>query len=214
MRADRYLFLQDKGKTFSEQFIGNLKYVDISSIDKYVNELEKRIKGKGDDFKLKMKLPIDIESNLSDEAIYTVKDIKALIETAKSSKVATIEAIQNKSTYKEDIENAKNEWEASKKALKEIEDAKGKFSTEQYRNAKERKEKAEKAYQDLGGDISTKMSDKQLNELKLAEEKRAEELLRLKKTNLQSEIDLMQEGSEKKIAQINLNYKKIGRAHV
>ena len=105
------------------------------------------------------------------------------------------------------MEIAKKEWEEAKKALKEIEDAKDKFSTEQYKSAKERSEKAEKAYKDLGGVVSTKMTAKQLQESKIAEEKRAEELLRLKKANLQAEIDLMQEGSEKKIAQINLNYK-------
>ena len=105
--ADRDVMLQEKGKGISEQFISNLKDVDISEFDRYISELEKRIKGKGENGTVKFRLPIDVQGTLSDEAIYNVKDIKTLIDTAKSAKQTRIDSEKNKTTYKQDYEKAK-----------------------------------------------------------------------------------------------------------
>ena len=85
LRAMRDVMLQEKGKGISEQFISNLKDVNTNEFDRYISELEKRIRGKGENGTVKLRLPIDIKGTLSDEAIYNVKDIKTLIDTAKSS---------------------------------------------------------------------------------------------------------------------------------
>lgn len=39
-----------------------------------------------------MRLPIDVKGSLSDEALFEVKDIKTLIDTAKSTKQSRIES--------------------------------------------------------------------------------------------------------------------------
>ena len=91
-------------KNISEQFISNLNNVDVNEFDQYISELERRIKGKGDNGTLKLRLPIDVKGTLSDEAIYNVKDIKTLIDTAKSAKQTRIDSEKNKTTYKEDYD--------------------------------------------------------------------------------------------------------------
>lgn len=121
LRAERDVMLQEKGKGISEQFISNLKDVDISEFDRYISELEKRIRGKGENGTVKLRLPIDIKGTLSDEAIYNVKDIKTLIDTAKSVKQTRIDSEKNKTTYKQDYEKAKKDWDDAKKKLSEIE---------------------------------------------------------------------------------------------
>ncbi|MCS2730118.1 tape measure protein [Phocaeicola vulgatus] len=118
LRADRDVLLQEKGKGISEQFISGLNNIDISKFDRYIAELEKRIKGKGENGKIKLRLPIDVKGSLSDEAIYDVKDIQTLIDTAKSKKQSRIDEEKNKTTYQEDLANAKVEWEKAKKGMR------------------------------------------------------------------------------------------------
>ena len=150
LRAMRDVMLQEKGKGISEQFISNLKDVNTNEFDRYISELEKRIRGKGENGTVKLRLPIDIKGTLSDEAIYNVKDIKTLIDTAKSVKQTRIDSEKNKTTYKQDYEKAKKDWEDAKKKLSEIEKDKSKFTSKQYEEAKKQKETTEKAYKDLG----------------------------------------------------------------
>lgn len=210
LRAMRDVMLQDKGKGISEQFISNLNNVDVNEFDRYISELEKRIKGKGENGTVKLRLPIDIEGTLSDEAIYNIKDIKTLIDTAKSTKQTRIDSEKNKTTYKQDYDKAKKEWEDAKKKLSEIEKDKSKFTSKQYEEAKKREETTEKAYKDLGGITGSsltkqqKEADKQLKQ----QEKLAEQLLSLRRKNQQDEIGLMADGTEKKLAQIDLDYQK------
>lgn len=221
LRSYRDQFLVDKGKGISEQFISNLKDVDISEFDRYISELEKSIKGKGKNGTVKLRLPIDIKGTLSDEAIYNVKDIKTLIDTAKSVKQTRIDSEKNKTTYKQDYEKAKKDWDDAKKKLSEIEKDKSKFTSKQYEEAKKRAETTEKAYKNLGGitgssltkqDNQTEKLRKQTNKYNALLDKQSLEQQRSAE-DLQMEVDearikAMDEGSAKTIAEMELNFEK------
>lgn len=114
-------------------------------------------------------------------------------------------------TYAEDYEQARKDWEEAKKELEKIEAEKDKFTSEQYEKAKKRVETTEKAYKNLGGvtsDKPIKDAQKEAERQKKEQQQLAEELLQLRRTNQQEEINLMEEGSEKKRRQIELDYQK------
>ncbi|MDD3038605.1 phage tail tape measure protein [Bacteroides sp.] len=228
LRADRDVILQENGKGISEQFIANLKNIDISELDRYIIELERRIKGMGANGKVKMKLPIDVKGTLSGEAIYDAKDIKTLIDTAKSSKANRIKTASEKTTYKQDYEQAKKDWEKAKKTLSEIEKDKSKFTSKQYEDAKKRSETSEKVYKDLGGITGSsltkqdsaaeklrkqKESIREQNE-KIAEMDRKQAIDRqrqqedLENQATQAGIDARADGFDKKQRQRNLDNNK------
>ena len=221
LRAMRDVMLQEKGKGISEQFISNLKDVNTNEFDRYISELEKRIRGKGENGTVKLRLPIDIKGTLSDEAIYNVKDIKTLIDTAKSVKQTRIDSEKNKTTYKQDYEKAKKDWDDAKKKLSEIEKDKSKFTSKQYEEAKKRVETTEKAYKNLGGitgssltkqDNQTEKLRKQTDKYNALLDKQSLEQQRSAE-DLQMEVDearikAMDEGSAKTIAEMELNFEK------
>lgn len=114
-------------------------------------------------------------------------------------------------TYAEDYEQARKDWEEAKKELEKIEAEKDKFTSEQYEKAKKRVETTEKAYKNLGGvtsDKPIKDAQKEAERQKEEQQQLAEELLQLRRTNQQEEINLMDEGSEKKRRQIELDYQR------
>ena len=209
LRADRDVLLQEKGKGISEQFISGLNNIDISKFDRYIAELEKRIKGKGENGKIKLRLPIDVKGSLSDEAIYDVKDIQTLIDTAKSKKQSRIDEEKNKTTYQEDLANAKVEWEKAKKGYEAL--IKDQTATsKQVKEAKDKMEASKKTYKELGGVTGSALTRQEnlAKKQKENQEKLDGQLLSLHRQNQQDEINLMREGTEKKLKQIDLDYQK------
>ncbi len=136
------------------------------------------------------------------------------LESVISSINGALAKKKSPTTYKQDYEKAKKDWDDAKKKLSEIEKDKSKFTSKQYEEAKKQKETTEKAYKDLGGITGSSLTKQENQAKKEAEKKRkqqeqlAEQLLSLRRKNQQDEINLMADGTEKKLAQIDLDYQK------
>lgn len=117
--------------------------------------------------------------------------------------------------YGEVYAAAKEEWEAAKKALREIEKDKDNFTKEQYENAKKREETAKKAYADLGGVVSTRSSSGSTNkpkdysdQLKREEQEKIRFYKDMEFAVRKAEIDASDDGLDKILAQNRLNFDK------
>lgn len=132
------------------------------------------------------------------------------LESVISSINGALAKKKSPTTYKQDYEKAKKDWDDAKKKLSEIEKDKSKFTSKLYEEAKKRVETTEKAYKNLGGITGSSLikQEKAAEKQKKEQKKTAEELLSLRRQNQQDEINLMREGTEKKLKQIDLDYQK------
>lgn len=132
------------------------------------------------------------------------------LESVISSINGALAKKKSPTTYKQDYEKAKKDWDDAKKKLSEIEKDKSKFTSKLYEEAKKRVETTEKAYKNLGGITGSSLTkqEKAAEKQKKEQKKTAEQLLSLHRQNQQDEINLMREGTEKKLKQIDLDYQK------
>lgn len=232
LRAVRDAMLEKRGANISEQFLSGMKNVNADDLQHYIDVLHRKISNLGDNAKVKMKLPIDVEGTLSDEAIYDVKTIRSLIESAN--------AVRNKKLNPDKVEmygaaykKAKETWETEKAGLEAIEKDKDKFSKKQYEDAKARTETAKKAYETLGGKTGKTLEKeendaqkkrREANELKVEKAERQHKIDEYGKERAnqekqsefdirQSRIDGMKEGFTKEKAQIDLTYDRLIEAN-
>ena len=107
-------------------------------------------------------------------------------------------------TTKEEIKN-KSYWEKQKKEAEAARDALA-VSEKNSKNWNEYTKQIQEAQEQIDKYSNPNEKDKSTDNQLKQQEKLIDELLSLRRQNQQSEIDLMKEGSEKKIAQINLDY--------
>lgn len=121
-------------------------------------------------------------------------------------------------TYQQAYNKAQREYNAAKKKVAAMERNKSKYTASQYETATQDLKAAKDAYSKLGGDVSGKSAKAAVTARKnrIKEENRAikvqeelnSRLKTLQQKNTDETISLMQEGTEKKLAQIKNDYAK------
>jgi hypothetical protein len=121
-------------------------------------------------------------------------------------------------TYQQAYNKAQREYNAAKKKVAAMERNKSKYTASQYETATQNLKAAKDAYSKLGGDVSGRAAKAAVTARKtrIKEENKAikaqkdlnNRLKTLQQKNTDETISLMQEGTEKKIAQIKNDYAK------
>lgn len=159
------------------------------------------------------------ENNRSEMKVQAqrIEDLKNELANARKDVLSEINAqleVENRqetkeTTYQEDLANAKAEWEEAKKGYEAlIKDQKA--TSKQVKEAKDKMETSEKAYKELGGVTGSELTRQEnlAKKQKENQEKLDGQLLSLRRQNQQDEINLMKEGTEKKLEQIDFDYQK------
>lgn len=121
-------------------------------------------------------------------------------------------------TYQQAYNKAQREYNAARKRVRAMERNKNKYTPAQYETATQNLKVARDAYSKLGGDVSGKVAKaaattrrtriKEENKAIKAQEELNNRLKALQQKNTDETISLMQEGTEKKIAEIKNDYAK------
>lgn len=179
-----------------------------------VESLEQQIKSAEWAYNLAKK-----ENNRSEMKVQAqrIEDLKNELANARKDVLSEINVqleVENRqetkeTTYQEDLANAKAEWEKAKKGYESL--IKDQTATsKQVKEAKDKMEASEKAYKDLGGVTGSELTRQEnlAKKQKENQEKLDGQLLSLRRQNQQDEINLMKEGTEKKLEQIDFDYQK------
>lgn len=179
-----------------------------------VESLEQQIKSAEWAYNLARK-----ENNRSEMKVQAqrIEDLKNELANARKdvlSEINTQLEVENRqetqeTTYQEDLANAKVEWEKAKKGYEAL--IKDQTATsKQVKEAKDKMEASEKTYKELGGVTGSALTRQEnlAKKQKENQEKLDGQLLSLHRQNQQDEINLMGEGTEKKLKQIDLDYQK------
>lgn len=179
-----------------------------------VESLEQQIKSAEWAYNLARK-----ENNRSEMKVQAqrIEDLKNELANARKdvlSEINTQLEVENRqetqeTTYQEDLANAKVEWEKAKKGYEAL--IKDQTATsKQVKEAKDKMEASEKTYKELGGVTGSALTRQEnlAKKQKENQEKLDGQLLSLHRQNQQDEINLMREGTEKKLKQIDLDYQK------
>ena len=121
-------------------------------------------------------------------------------------------------TYQQAYNKAQREYNAARKKVAAMEKNKSKYTASQYETATQDLKAAKDAYSKLGGDVSGKVAKaaatarktriKEENKTIKAQEDLNNRLKALQQKNTDETISLMQEGTEKKLAEIKNDYAK------
>lgn len=121
-------------------------------------------------------------------------------------------------TYQQAYNKAQREYNAAKKKVAAMEKNKSKYTAAQYEAATQDLKAAKDAYSKLGGDVSGKVAKaaatarknriKEGNKAVKVQEELNNRLKALQQKNTDETISLMQEGTEKKLAEIKNDYAK------
>lgn len=146
---------------------------------------------------------------------------KAQWDTAKQSLIQAIQKVQallnggSAETYEQAYQKAQREYNAAQEKVDAIKKNKYKYTISQYEKAKEDLKSAQSAFEKLGGDVSGNKKGstrtgkiKEENETVKAQEELNNRLKALEQKNIDTSISLMQEGTEKKLAEIKNDYAK------
>lgn len=156
-------------------------------------ELEKKQKEAQDNFGL---WDMDILLNIRFQTLQSgLKQANSKVDDLQSQKQAV-------PMYGDDYAAAKKQWETTKSELDKIAKDRSKYTTAQYKKAKEDYETAEKAYKDIGGDVQKKSGKDEEKEQKKLLQDIAEQRKDLLLKSSEAEVSAMRDGLKKRLAEI------------
>lgn len=140
---------------------------------------------------------------------FKIDEIKRYVSSLEDLQKARLNAVQNKEYWENRKKEAEDTLNSIASSQKKLMDA-GKFEgidAEVVKKYKDNIEKLNEAERELKVYDSSKR-EKESNKQKKDQQKLAEELLSLRRQNQQAGINLMEEGTEKELKQIDLDYQK------
>ena len=209
-----------------------------SRLDAFINKAQKEIAGLREDIKknpadLNLRMQESEKSKVLDNLLAMKRNwaftgattipliFRAQWNTAKQAlnqaktKAQALANTGSTQTYQQAYNEAQRKYNAAKKEVADMEKNKSKYTVARYQKAIQDLKEAKDAYSKLGGDVSGKAAAtarktriKEVNQAIKVQEELNNRLKALQQKNTDETISLMQEGTEKKLAQIKNDYAK------